>query len=146
MSGQLVQWGIEQIKRRRHFLLYSAIGVSGATLDFLVFTLLISVGLPLHLANGISVTCGITNNFLLNAWFNFRVTDRLWRRFWSFYGVGMVGLALSAAFVEVGVSWMGSRAEIAKAASIVLVVITQYWLNRSVSFGVTGDGSSGEGS
>jgi putative flippase GtrA len=125
---------MEQIERRRNFILYSAIGVSGATLDFVLFEILFWAGSSMQIANFISVSAGIINNFFLNARLNFRVSDRLIRRFAAFYAVGMVGLALSAAILELGVGWLGFSARVAKASSIVIVVVTQYSLNKVLAF------------
>jgi putative flippase GtrA len=125
---------LEQIERRRNFIIYAAIGVSGATLDFVLFELFLWAGLSMQIANFISVSAGITNNFFLNARFNFRVSDRLLGRFAAFYGVGMVGLALSAAILELGVGWLGVSARVAKASAIVIVVVTQYSLNKVLAF------------
>jgi putative flippase GtrA len=130
----LVEQLLEQIERRRNFIIYAAIGVSGATLDFVLFEIFLWAGLSMQIANFISVSAGITNNFFLNARLNFRVSDQLLRRFAAFYAVGMVGLALSAAILELGVGWLGASARIAKASSIVIVVVTQYSLNKVLAF------------
>jgi len=130
----LVEQLLEQIERRRNFITYAVIGVSGATLDFVLFEIFLWAGLSMQIANFISVSAGITNNFFLNARLNFRVSDQLLRRFAAFYAVGMVGLALSAAILELGVGWLGFSARIAKASSIVIVVVTQYSLNKVLAF------------
>ncbi len=134
MFSCLVEQLLEQIERRRNFIIYAAIGVSGATLDFVLFEIFLWAGLSMQFANFISVSAGITNNFFLNARLNFRVSDQLLRRFAAFYAVGMVGLALSAAILELAVGWLGFSARIAKASSIVIVVVTQYSLNKVLTF------------
>ncbi len=134
MFSWLVEQLLEQIERRRNFIIYAVIGVSGATLDFVLFEIFLWAGLSMQFANFISVSAGITNNFFLNARLNFRVSDRLLRRFAAFYAVGMVGLGLSAAILELGVGWLGFSARIAKASSIVIVVVTQYSLNKVLAF------------
>ena len=63
---------------------YCVIGVSGATLDALLFYLLTHIGIHYQIANLISVSCGIVNNFFLNAFFNFKTKNRLLFRFCSF--------------------------------------------------------------
>lgn len=81
----------------RNLLLYVCIGICGASLDFGIFTLL-NHGLDLHyqLANCISVTAGILLSFTLNSRFNFKKTDHLLKRFFSFYCVGLIGMGISA--------------------------------------------------
>jgi putative flippase GtrA len=124
--------------KRRTFVLYSLIGISGASLDLLAFYLLVSyIGVSPQLANCISVSLGICNNFCWNAWLNFKVTDKLFRRFISFYLVGLVGLAISAICLYIGTNWLGFSPTPVKVASIVLVVLTQYNFNRILSFRAT---------
>jgi putative flippase GtrA len=124
--------------KRRTFVLYSLIGISGASLDLLAFYLLVSyIGVSPQLANCISVSLGICNNFCWNAWLNFKVPDKLFRRFISFYLVGLVGLAISAICLYIGTNWLGFSPTPVKVASIVLVVLTQYNFNRILSFRAT---------
>ena len=62
-------------------ILYGIIGSSSALLDFLIFTLLTEVfGVYYLVANCISVTCGLTNSFILNRKYNFKVTDKTLKR------------------------------------------------------------------
>lgn len=123
------------LKKYNHFIVYSIIGVSGVALDMALFVLLSGpVGLNHQVANIISTSVGITNNFLWNTFTNFKTTDRLLRRYVSFYLVGMVGLALTAVILYLLVDLMAFDKNLVKAASIVLVVIVQYSLNKRVSF------------
>ena len=65
-------------------------------LDFCVYTFLVRViGMNYLLANCISVVVGITTSFTLNRKYNFKVTDRTFRRFAIFFTVGICGMLLS---------------------------------------------------
>lgn len=120
----------------RALVLYGIIGVSGVTLDYLVFLLLFnSSGLHEQLANAISTSIGIANNFALNAWLNFRTTDRLLIRFARFYSVGLAGMALTFLLLHLGSGMFGLNPNLVKAAAIPLVVVLQYLINKRWSFG-----------
>lgn len=120
---------------KRHFFVYCLIGVTGATLDFLCYYALVNgMSVPYLLANVISTTVGITNNFCLNALLNFKVRDRLWLRFVSFFGVGLLGLALSALLLYLLVARLGFNVNYSKLATIFVAVAVQYHLNRVVAF------------
>jgi vancomycin permeability regulator SanA len=122
--------------RYRAFLLYSVIGVSGATLDYLVFIFLhLGIGMDKILANAVSVSLGITNNFVLNAFFNFKRRDEIMRRFGLFYGVGLLGLVMSSFLLKIGVDWVGWNVSLVKFLSIFFVVLMQYNLNKYLAFG-----------
>ncbi len=123
-------------RAQRNLLLYAAIGASGVALDLVLFLLLHnSAGMHELAANAISTTAGITNNFLLNAFFNFRRSDDLAGRFVRFYAVGLLGLAMVAVILLVFATWLGADANIVKALSLPLVLALQYTLNARWSFG-----------
>ncbi|MCX2732474.1 GtrA family protein [Saccharopolyspora sp. NFXS83] len=120
----------------RALVLYGIIGVSGVTLDYLVFLLLFNTfGLHEQLANAISTSVGIANNFALNAWLNFRTSDRLLIRFARFYSVGLAGMALTFLLLHLGSGMLGLTPNLVKAAAIPLVVVLQYLINKRWSFG-----------
>ena len=118
----------------RNLILYGIIGGLSAGLDALVFALLFKkFGINKFLANTISVHCGIFLSFFLNSRYNFRKTDHLRERFIPFYLTGLLGLVLSH-----GILWMGGRLGfdtlITKLASIVIVAVIQFFINRAVAF------------
>ena len=114
---------------------YAAIGVLGVCLDYGLFVILFTaVGLHPQIANALSTSAGITNNFALNALFNFRRRDRLLVRFARFYAVGLSGIALTFVLLAVFATWLGLPANLVKAASLPLVLVLQYTINRKWSF------------
>ncbi len=124
-----------EIKNRRTFIIYSVIGMSGVVLDYLLFLVLFNVaGINEIISTVISTSAGIINNFIWNAMVNFKVRDRLLRRFFLFYAVGGVGIALTAGILYIFSNRLGFDANLVKLLSIVIVVIVQYNLNKYVSF------------
>ena len=79
------------------FILYSIIGFSGVAIDFIVFYILVNF-LNFHYipANIISSLSGASNNFLLNAKFNFKVNNKKILRYTSFITVACLGTACSS--------------------------------------------------
>lgn len=130
---------VQRVKRLygkyRHFVLYSLIGATGATIDFLIFLLLTSVTALSYLpANIISVSCGIANNFIWNVKFNFKVKERVFVRFISFYCIGLIGMGLSTLLLYLLVDLVGVGSILAKVMTIGIVVIVQFLLNKYISF------------
>jgi putative flippase GtrA len=126
-------WNI--VQKYRHFLLYSIIGVSGVFIDFFSYGAMVSwTSISYLLANIVSTTLGICNNFIWNAWFNFRKTDNIKNRFFTFYFVGMLGLLLSTVILYILVQYFSIQELVAKMVTIVFVVIVQYSLNKKYSF------------
>lgn len=120
----------------RELLLYAVIGGSGVLLDYLLFLVLFNYfGLHHQLANALSTTAGITNNFVLNSLFNFRKTDRILVRFLRFYAVGIAGIVLTFLLLAVFSTWLGIDANLVKLASLPVVLLFQYTINKRWSFG-----------
>lgn len=119
----------------RQLLSYTLIGGSGVALDLVVFLLLHNAaGMDEQVANAISTTLGIANNFVLNARFTFERRDRLVVRFLRFYAVGLTGIALTNLLFLAFTDGLGIDANLIKAASLPLVLALQFVLNRKWSF------------
>lgn len=120
----------------RQLIRYALVGGSGVALDLVSFLLLFNVlGLDEQVANVISTSLGITNNFVLNAIFTFDKRDRLFVRFLRFYAVGLTGIVLTYVLFHIFTGGLGIDANIVKAGSLPLVLATQFVLNRKWSFG-----------
>lgn len=120
----------------RQLVRYTLIGGSGVVLDLVAFLLLHNTaGMDEQLANAISTTVGIANNFVLNARFTFERRDRLLVRFLRFYAVGLTGIVLTNLLFLAFTDGLGIDANVVKAASLPLVLALQFVLNRKWSFG-----------
>lgn len=119
----------------RNLILYGIIGSCTATLDFLIFTGL-TQWTPIHyiIANIISCSTGILCSFLLNRKYNFKVTDHTMRRMIVFFSVGIFGMFLSSVILHFCIDDMHWNELLSKLASIVIVVIIQFFLNKYISF------------
>lgn len=119
----------------RNLYLYGIIGSISAGLDFLVYFLLTTeLEIPYQFANVLSVLIGITTSFILNRRFNFKVTDRVLRRFIIFLSVGLGGLLLSSLYLHVFVEILMFNQLVSKLLSIVFVVLIQFVLNKFITF------------
>lgn len=125
-----------EFMRRRMFLQYATIGISGIILDTLIFTLL-AYGLNVNpaLATIISVSCAITNNFIWNARVTFKKRDHLLHRFLLFFGVGSAGIVASALVLLLFADVFAFNALAVKLISLPPIVLGQYFLNKHFSFG-----------
>ncbi|MFF9159484.1 GtrA family protein [Streptomyces longwoodensis] len=120
----------------RQLVTYALVGGSGVLLDLGAFLLLYDVaGWHEQLANVLSTSIGITNNFVLNALFTFRRRDRLLVRYLRFYAVGLTGIALTFVLLAVFSRGLGIDPNLVKAGSLPVVLLFQFALNRKWSFG-----------
>ncbi|MEU5121015.1 GtrA family protein [Streptomyces asoensis] len=119
----------------RQLITYALVGGSGVLLDLGAFLLLYNVaGLHEQVANVLSTSLGITNNFVLNALFTFGKRDRLLLRWLRFYSVGLTGIALTFVLLAVCSRGLDIDPNLVKAGSLPLVLVFQFALNRKWSF------------
>lgn len=130
--------------QKKRFLFYCAIGASGVSLDFAVYSLLLKLGgLAYQEANAVGYASGTLLSFILNAWFNFQITDKITLRLASFIGVAFLGWLASAAMLHLLIGLWGCDRYLSKLATLVMVVLLQYNLNRLVSFRKSMDKTEG---
>jgi putative flippase GtrA len=124
------------LAQKKQFLLYCVIGGCGTVLSSIIFTLLLKFAGKQHyqVANAIAYAVGTVLSFVLNVRYNFRVSDRPVLRCISFFGVALVGLAVSAGILRLLVGKFGGNEYLAYFASLVVIVILQYNLNRRLAF------------
>lgn len=118
----------------RELFLYGVIGVFSVSVDTFSFMLFEKAGLPLLLANFISVNIGIGLSFFLNTYFNFKKTDRISKRAAGFFSVGYIGLLLSMGIMWAGVHVAGMDKLTVKIISVIVAAAVQYVLNKFVTF------------
>jgi putative flippase GtrA len=130
-------------KELERFSRFLAVGAVGTLLDFSLLTLLKLAGLPTLLANSLSFTAGLINNFTWNRLWTFSDTIQPnWRRqLAQFTTVSLVGLALSNIIVLSLENILGSLFGYpewgylpAKIIATGVVVFWNYFANRMWTF------------
>ena len=125
----------ECVSNHKQFLKYSFIGGTGVAWDFISFALFTHYSLLPYLpANAVSVSLGITNNFFLNAFYNFGTRNHLFYRFVRFYSIGLLGLVISSVIMFVFVKFIGVNTLTAKTITLVIVAVLQFYLNKTITF------------
>ncbi len=120
-------------QKYREFIVYGIIGGTCALFDFCVYSLLCFC-IPFLIANIISTHCGIFLSFFLNRKYNFKVKDKTFRRFITFYVVGLLGLGLSELLLFVCVNQLNIEKLSAKLITVFIVALIQFVLNKCVTF------------
>lgn len=126
------------IKQKRvlikNLFLYGVIGGLAAVADLGVFWVLHShLGVNKFIANLFSMHIGMFISFSLNAWINFKKTDKIFKRFVTYYVIILCGMALSSFILWVGGIFIQSEI-IVKAISIIIVSSLQFIFNKIFTF------------
>jgi putative flippase GtrA len=123
------------LQDNQQIIKYGIIGCCCVMIDFVVYWLLVQiVKMPYLYANIISVHCGIITSFFLNRHFTFKVKDRTFLRFISFYVIGITGLAISSGMLLFLVEKIELNELVSKAVTVVVVALIQFLLNKYISF------------
>lgn len=143
-------------KSFRQLVKYGMVGVVGLAIDMGVYYLLVrklsvhypfssfiskmlggnmSVGmLDILISNVISSTLAIINNFLLNSYFTFKVTDKKLKRFASFVGIAIVGMIISSMLLTLFIGVMKMDDILSKIFAICIVAAIQFGINKFFTF------------
>lgn len=143
-------------KSFRQLIKYGMVGVVGLAIDMGVYYLLVrklsihypfssfisnmlggnmSVGmLDILISNIISSTLAIMNNFILNSYFTFKVTDKKLKRFASFAGIAAIGMVISSMLLTLFIGVMKIDDLISKVLAIFIVAAIQFGINKFFTF------------
>lgn len=113
---------------------YVLIGVLGLVVDFGIYTILTHWGLNVEIANIISSSCGIINNFLWNSFTNFKVYDRFFLRFLSYFLVGQLTTVFTTVALFIFVNQLGFNNLIVKIVATFVATLIQFVINKLITF------------
>lgn len=118
------------------FLKYALVGVLGLAIDMGLFYVFYErMHFNYVLANIMSSSLAVVHNYILNAWFTFKVKDQLLIRFLSFYSIALAGMALSSGMLAVVIGALQMNSMLAKAIAVLVVALLQYFVNKKLTFG-----------
>ena len=113
---------------------YVLIGILGLIVDFGVYTVLTHFTINVEIANIISSTCGIINNFFWNSYTNFKVHDRLILRFISYFLVGQITTIFTTISLFIFATKMGFPHLIVKIIATFVATLIQIIINKIITF------------
>ncbi len=125
----------QRFATHRTLILYFFIGVSASLIDvvgFYVFFSVLNISSPLATTG--SVLIATVYAFLLNAHYNFKMTDSFWVRFASYAVVSGIGLVISAFSLWLFNVRMGFDGNMVKILSLPVIFLVQYLLNKRITF------------
>lgn len=76
----------------------------------------------------------IINNFMLNSYFTFKVTDKKLKRFASFAGIASIGLVIGTFLITIFIGVIGMDEMLAKIVATIIVAMMQFIVNKLFTF------------
>ncbi|WP_308555575.1 GtrA family protein [uncultured Lactobacillus sp.] len=113
---------------------YVLIGILGLVVDFGIYMILTHFNMNVEVANMISSTCGIINNFLWNSYTNFKVHDRMLLRFISYFLVGQITTVFTTVSLFIFTTKLGMPHLIVKAVATFVATLIQFVINKVITF------------
>lgn len=114
---------------------YGLIGVLGLFVDFGAYFILTTIfHLIPEIANFISSSLGLINNFFWNSFTNFKVHDHLLVRFVKYYVVGQITTLFTTACLFIFVTCLHQDQLIVKAVSTLVATLIQFIINKIFTF------------
>jgi putative flippase GtrA len=134
--GNVQQFCNKQYQQHRNFILYGVIGCVTTAIDVGIFTLLAHWNMHELLANTISYQVAMVASFFLNREFNFKIKDKVWQRFLSFFIVNLIGYAFSQLLVFLFITKFGMPDIIGKLLATILAAVCQFLFIKHLTFKV----------
>lgn len=125
--------------RVRQLVLYAICGGTGVLTDLILFTALVHYDVNYQVANAAGYATGTLASFVLNRHFTFQVYDKAFRRLALFFGTALIGYLASSALLWIFVSVQGYPPLPSKVATLAVVLVLQFSLNRAITFRASTD-------
>ena len=113
---------------------YVLIGILGLVVDFGTYWILTDININVEIANMLSSTCGIINNFFWNSYTNFKVHNRMFLRFISYFLVGQITTVFTTISLFIFATKLGFSHLIVKVIATIVATLIQFVLNKFVTF------------
>lgn len=133
----------------KEFVKYAIVGVVGLGVEWLTFFLFRDyLGINYIVSHVMSCILAIINNFILNSYFTFKTTDKIFKRGVSFFSIAGVGIVVSTLLLPIlvkfytfGISYIDSAyinpkwvQNLAKLSGTVVVAFLQFFFNKYFTF------------
>lgn len=129
---------IEKLLKSEDFIQlvkYGLIGVLGLVVDFGIYALLtMLLKMNPELANFISSSCGLINNFFWNSYTNFKVNDHMLKRFIEYYIVGQITTVFTTVCLFIFVNLLHQDKMIVKVIATIVATLLQFGVNKAITF------------
>ncbi|WP_165024085.1 GtrA family protein [Dysgonomonas sp. ZJ279] len=156
LFDKLIKNKLTQQKSFRQLIKYGMVGVVGLIIDMSIYYLLVNkfavhyafsphisnllggnmsvLMLNILISNIISQTLAVINNFVLNSYFTFKVTDNKIKRFFSFVGIACIGMVVSSVLLTLFIGVIGLNNMVAKVFAVLIVAMMQFVINKLFTF------------
>ena len=135
-EGEIMTNIINLIKGKKEFIKFGIVGVSNTLITFLVYNILLKLGMNYLVANIIGYICGMINGFIWSKNWVFKVDNESKMYFIKFALVNLLSLVISTGLLMVLVKQLSFNTTIAQLITTCITVVINYLLNKIWTFKV----------
>ena len=121
-------------RESRHAVKYGIVGVTNVTIDFLLYALLLSLGVWYVLAKTVSLIIVTLNGYTFNRLWTFRTGDHRHSTLARYVAVQATGLAMNVALLTFFIELVGLDPLVAQAFAVPFVAAYSFLSNRLWTF------------
>ncbi len=139
-------------KSHKEIIKYGLVGISGMAVEWIFFFIFRdTLGINYLISHILGSAIAILNNFILNSYFTFKTTDKIFKRATSYFGIAAIGLAISSLLLPIGVKvvdacfsdiihyfssvdYNKAVQNVAKVGATFIVVALQFFANKYFTF------------
>lgn len=125
---------INLIKGKKEFIKFGIVGVSNTLITFVVYNILLKLGVNYLVANIIGYICGMINGFIWSKNWVFKVDKESKMYFIKFALVNLLSLIVSTGLLMVLVKQLSLNSTIAQLITTCITVVINYILNKMWTF------------
>ena len=125
---------VSLIKSKKEFIKFGIVGVSNTIITFIVYNILLKLGVYYLAANIIGYICGMINGFIWSKNWVFKVDRESKMYFIKFALVNLLSLAVSTYLLMVLVNSFSINRTIAQLITTCITVLINYLLNKVWTF------------
>ena len=118
----------------KEFILFALVGVSNTVINFIVYTILVTISMPYLLANVIGYGVGMINSYLLNKYFVFQKKEGDSSVFLKFVLVNIITVTVHSILLYFFVSIFGWHKIYSQAFVTIITLVINYLGNKLWTF------------
>ena len=116
------------------FIKFNAVGILNTAIDFVIFTVLVKLGLDAYVSQVISYSAGVLNSYIWNSRWTFKEKGVTARRVVLFIVVNLVSLGISTGVIALCTQQFGLSEILSKVISLPFSIGVNFLGNRLFVF------------
>lgn len=121
-------------KKYSQFIKFSIVGASNTLISFVLYYILVKLGLHYMISNVLAYSAGVINSYILNSTWVFHANSQQGSKIIKFITVNLGALLLSSSLLYICVDFLGINKIISQVIVTLIVLLVNYAGNKLWTF------------